>query len=825
MTLPISFYRKNLLFTCLTIISLLAFSTSPNVVHAQTTTVYVDPPSIVADPGDTFNVDVNIADVLDLYAWGIKIRWNRDLLQVTNVVEGPFLQGQPEGTYFAKAIFASYIDCSCTTVGLWPGVPGSGTLMTVTFLVKETGETALEIYDSKLRDSTVAEIAHVVEDGYFYTTWPVADFEYTPASYGRPIVGEGATFDASASYDPDGGNETYPSGIVDYQWDFGDNATDTGKIVTHAYDAADEYTVTLNVTDDEGETYYRTLDVTIKFHEVAVLNVTASPLEAKVGSMVTIDVRVMNNGSHSESFNVTTYYFDYTYYRRINKTQTKVDLRSGGTVTLTFQWNTTGVAPDSYAIYAYAYLVDSANLEFRPGEEENTLNNALLGGPVNLTLVDVHDIAIRSVIVTPSEVNVGGTVTISVRLKNEGNVADTFSVSVYNSTSLIGTNDMTLLVGVERTMHFSWFAATNTTVETAYNVSAQVPPITNPPPGTNETDVSDNIFVNVTGTIRLLPAAFFAFSPSEPILGQTISFDASASYAPGLPAKTIVSYGWDFGDGTSDTGVTATHAFNASGQYSVALTVVDSNGLSNTLRRSVTIPKLDSTISLSASISVVPVGSEGTALSGSISPVRAGFKVSIYYAKSGEATWVGLANVTSDGNSQYSYTWIPWLEPGTYQFKASWTGDDITLSAESSVISVEVVQKITSSISISASPTTITLGESISIGGSLLPAQAGVDVTIWRMLSGSDWTTLTTVTTNANGQYAHTWQPADAGTYVLKASWAGDGVIEAAESDVQVVVVEEAPAPDIFLYSTVGLLVAIGIILVYFMWLRKPKVA
>lgn len=71
---------------------------------------------------------------------------------------------------------------------------------------------------------------------------PVANFTWTPSI---PKVGESVTFDASAST-PNGGT------IVKYEWNFGDEGTETGKIVTHAYADPDTYTVTLNVTDNEG---------------------------------------------------------------------------------------------------------------------------------------------------------------------------------------------------------------------------------------------------------------------------------------------------------------------------------------------------------------------------------------------------------------------------------------------------------------------------------------------------------------------------------------------------------------------------------------------
>ncbi len=54
-------------------------------------------------------------------------------------------------------------------------------------------------------------------------------------------------FDAGTSYDPDGS-------IVSYAWNFGDDATATGKTTTHTFTvtATQTFTVTLTITDDDG---------------------------------------------------------------------------------------------------------------------------------------------------------------------------------------------------------------------------------------------------------------------------------------------------------------------------------------------------------------------------------------------------------------------------------------------------------------------------------------------------------------------------------------------------------------------------------------------
>jgi len=71
------------------------------------------------------------------------------------------------------------------------------------------------------------------------------------------------------------------------------------------------------------------------------------------------------------------------------------------------------------------------------------------------------------------------------------------------------------------------------------------------------------------------PIAEFSESASIVYTGEVIDFDASASYdIDGY----IVSYSWDFGDGTTDSGVTVSHSYVDDGEYTVTLMVVDNRG-------------------------------------------------------------------------------------------------------------------------------------------------------------------------------------------------------------------------------------------------------
>ncbi len=74
------------------------------------------------------------------------------------------------------------------------------------------------------------------------------------------------------------------------------------------------------------------------------------------------------------------------------------------------------------------------------------------------------------------------------------------------------------------------------------------------------------------------PIASFTKSSSTALTGVLITFNATTSSDID---GTIVSYAWDFGDGSSGIGAVVTHSFSAAGSYTVTLTVTDNGGLTN----------------------------------------------------------------------------------------------------------------------------------------------------------------------------------------------------------------------------------------------------
>jgi PKD repeat protein len=82
--------------------------------------------------------------------------------------------------------------------------------------------------------------------------------------------------------------------------------------------------------------------------------------------------------------------------------------------------------------------------------------------------------------------------------------------------------------------------------------------------------------------VTVLPTALISSSAAAGTSPLTVSFDGTGSSA--AAGLVLVSYLWDFGDGSSATArASATHIYNKPGAYTASLTVTDSKGGQNTV--------------------------------------------------------------------------------------------------------------------------------------------------------------------------------------------------------------------------------------------------
>lgn len=92
-------------------------------------------------------------------------------------------------------------------------------------------------------------------------------------------------------------------------------------------------------------------------------------------------------------------------------------------------------------------------------------------------------------------------------------------------------------------------------------------------------------------TVDTTPIISIVIEPIISIVNEPLYFNASASYAP---ETQVVSFEWDFGDGTTGTGVTTDHIYMVPGNYTVILSIKDEAGNTATKKIIVTVQEQSS---------------------------------------------------------------------------------------------------------------------------------------------------------------------------------------------------------------------------------------
>ncbi|MFB6076409.1 MAG: PKD domain-containing protein [Candidatus Aenigmatarchaeota archaeon] len=82
------------------------------------------------------------------------------------------------------------------------------------------------------------------------------------------------------------------------------------------------------------------------------------------------------------------------------------------------------------------------------------------------------------------------------------------------------------------------------------------------------------------------PTASFSYSPKNPNVGDSVSFDASGSSDDD---GYIEEYSWEFGDGNSGSGKTTFHKYSSKKDYTVTLTVTDNDETTNSTSKTITV--------------------------------------------------------------------------------------------------------------------------------------------------------------------------------------------------------------------------------------------
>ena len=421
-------------------------------------------------------------------------------------------------------------------------------------LVSKTG--GFTIYFSKT--STQPECGVVVGPT---NTAPVANLTATPNSGTSPLE---VTLDASGSTDADGDNLTY---TIEY----GDGESGAGATTTHIYTAG-EYTATVTANDGKGGTDTASVNITVDEEIIIVENIapvanlTATPNSGTSPLEVTFDA----SGSTDANGDNLTYTIEYgDGESSTGATTTHIYTAGEYTAIVTVSDGNGGTDTASVNI-----IVDEEDVVVTPPTGDCTFGTptSIALANVNTTYNNVHVLGNGG-----PNMNAINKFTVNWDLANNGLYQFSFNLNSspwyidfsdtnqnFNEPSPAITLTGTGITGLDGAYNVALDGENFVLVASNYTIyfsnSSTAP------------DCGDNVDVNEA------PIAVLTSNTTSGITPLNISFNGSASTDPDGDALT---YGWDFGDGTTAFGIAADKTFDVAGTYEVTLTVTDTEGLAS----------------------------------------------------------------------------------------------------------------------------------------------------------------------------------------------------------------------------------------------------
>jgi len=238
-----------------------------------------------------------------------------------------------------------------------------------------------------------------------------------------------------------------------------------------------------------------------------------------------------------------------------------------------------------------------------------------------------------------------------------------------------------------------------------------------------------NITISVTFDLPVLqpgvditpPVANIATTPDTPTGDPPLSvvFDASGSTDVG---SGIASYSWDFGDGTSATGVMpAAHTYTTAGNYIVILTVTDYYGNAGFATVTITVGGgVPSTITLQAAPTTVTAATGSSTITATVKDA-AGSPVA-------DGTAVTFSTTFGTLSSSYETT-VNGIATTELTFSAGDSSSTVTATSGSVSATVVVTYSVTpgvpSAIILQAAPATVAADSDISIITAIITDASG----------------------------------------------------------------------------------------------------
>jgi len=442
-------------------------------------------------------------------------------------------------------------------------------------------------------DDGVVSIVVTVDDGQDTVSRTFAPrVENLPPVFGDVTIPadavQGDSFSVSASA------TDVPADTVSYTWDFGDNTPDaTGATASHTYNAVGVYTVTVTSFDEDGAS-------TLFTKSVEVANTAPVLGELTFGDIYEGMPTVMSVVANDIGGSPVTLTWDMGDGQILTGNPVGHTYADDGdyTVMITADDGQGGVVNADYPVQVINRVPNITLANLPATEEGETVTYFAVA-----TDVSTDTVQLRWEFSDGSDPVVGDSIehtwpddgpwdlTLVAFDEDGGEAREQFEVQVDNlpPEDVSMTADF-LSEGVEGTATFEVADVPADTIEWFWDMgvgqefwSDQTITFAYPDGGTYiiNVEATDDDGGGVVGTqtvvVADLPPSISAFVLPEGVLeGIPASFSAVGLDAPG----DTLSYMWDFGDGDTAQGATPSHVYTSSGDYTVTLTLTDSDGFS-----------------------------------------------------------------------------------------------------------------------------------------------------------------------------------------------------------------------------------------------------
>jgi 5-hydroxyisourate hydrolase-like protein (transthyretin family) len=327
------------------------------------------------------------------------------------------------------------------------------------------------------------------------------------------------------------------------------------------------------------------------------------------------------------------------------------------------------------------------------------------------------------------------------------------------------------------------------------------------PTYTNATSNVVSVIVTPIATTLNATASVSTVNVSVPFtISGTLSENTSGN---GISGQTITLQENESGTWTTVNTTTT----NSSGFYQFTLlepvagtyqyrTTYDGNTVySNAISLVVTVQVgTQTTLTAAANVSTTTVNTNFT-ISGTLTQTSSGAPIGpdaiITLQQNESGTWTNIANTTTDSGGNYSFSQSQ-SAPGTYEFRTTYAGDGLNLSAATSnVVSVNVS---TTRLSIAASVPSTEINTNFTINGTLYPGVvdlpagiANATITLQSSTDNATWSNVGTNVTIASGFYQFNQSEPTLNTYYYQTTYAGTSSILPATSNEVTVTVTSGP--------------------------------